>query len=179
MALVRMRPRARAVARAVEGWLSGFRMVSGGVGCCRVGVGLVSGWCRVGVGCCRAWRCRVGVKGCRGCQSVRMCTHLQGLSVLSGCRVVEFWVLLGGVGLSGLCRGEQPYFVVSGLHQGLTQTTTNKELRNRTQHAYLEIYASQISLNPRSSVRLRPFKALKKLFDLHRNFQVTCESSQV
>ena len=83
---------------------------------------------------------RVGVKGCRGCQSVRMRVRLQGLSVLSGCRVVEFRVLSGGVGLSGLCRGEQPYFVVSGLHQGLTQTTTNKELRNRTQHAYLETY---------------------------------------
>ncbi len=38
-----------------------------------------------------------------------------------------------GVGLSGLCRGEQPYFVVSGLHQGLTQTTANNQLRNRTQ----------------------------------------------
>ena len=33
----------------------------------------------------------------------------------------------------------------------------------------------KISLNPRSSVRLRPFKALKKLFDLHR--KKTCESS--
>ena len=110
----------------LEGWLSGFRMVSGRVGCCRVGVG-----------CCRAWRCRVGVKGCRGCQSVRTRVRLQGLSVLSGvvsdCRVVEFRVLSGGVGLSGLCRGEQPYFVVSGLHQGLTQTTANNQLRNRTQ----------------------------------------------
>ena len=69
--------------------------------------------------------------------------------VLSGCRVVEFRVLSGGIGLSGLCRGEQPYFVVSGLHQGLTQTTTNKELRNRTQHAYLEIYARQNFFKPR------------------------------
>ena len=103
---------------------------------------MLSGWCR-------AWRCRVGVKGCRGCQSVRTRVRLQGLSVLSGCRVVEFRVLSGGVGLSGLCRGEQPYFVVSGLHQGLTQTTTNKELRNRTQHAYLEIYAPQNFFNPK------------------------------
>ena len=54
--------------------------------------------------------------------SVRMRVRLQGLSVLSGW-VVEFRVLSGGVGLSGLCRGEQPYFVVSGLHQGLTQTS--------------------------------------------------------
>ena len=77
-----------------------------------------------------------------------MCVHLQVLSVLSGCRVVEFRVLSGGVGLSGLCRGEQPYFVVSGLHQGLTQTT-NKELRNRTQHAYLEIYAPQNFSKPK------------------------------
>ena len=46
-----------------------------------------------------------------------MTVRLQGLSVLSGCRVVEFRVLSGGVGLSGLCRGEQPYFVVSGLRR--------------------------------------------------------------
>ena len=75
---------------------------------------MVSGWCRGGVG-----RCSVG--GCRGCRSVRTCTRLQVLSVLSGCRVVGFRVLSGAVGLSGLCRGEQPYFVVSGLHQGLTR----------------------------------------------------------
>ena len=110
---------------------------------------MLSGWCRVGVGCCRAWRCRVGVKGCRGCQSVRTRVRLQGLSGLSGCRVVGFRVLSGGVRLSGLCREEQPYFVVSGLHQGLTQTTTNKELMNRTQHANLEIYAPQNFFKPK------------------------------
>ena len=68
-------------------------------------VGLVSG--AVGLG-------GVGsVSGAVGAVSVRMCTRFRVLSVLAGCRVVGFRVLSGGVGLSGLCRGEQPYFVVS------------------------------------------------------------------
>ena len=68
------------------------------------------GWCRMLSGWCRAWRCRVGVKGCRGCQSVRMRVRLQGLSVLSGvvsdCRVVEFRVLSGVVSDCRGCVGE-------------------------------------------------------------------------
>ena len=90
---------------------------------------MVAGWCR-------AVQCRVGVRGCRGCRSVRTCVRLQVLSVLSGCRVVGFRVLSGGVGLSGLCRGEQPYFVVSGLHQGLTkrEARSERQLREHGQH---------------------------------------------
>ena len=91
-------------------------------------------------------RCQ-GLSGLSVCEDA--CTLARAVGAVGLCRVVEFRVLSGGVGLSGLCRGEQPYFVVSGLHQGLTQTTTNKELRNRTQHAYLEIYAPQNFFNPK------------------------------
>ena len=142
------------------------------------------GWCRVGVGCCRAWRCRVGVKGCQGlsglsvCQdvcplasAVGQCCRAVGLSGFGCCRVE----LSGGVGLSGLCRGEQPYFVVSGLHQGLTQTAAKSvEESNPNMHT-LKYMRLKTSLTPRSSVRLRPFKARnstgpRKLFDLHRKY---------
>ena len=132
----------------VFGWC---RVVSGGVGCCRVGV-----WC------CRAWSCQVRVKGCRGCRSVRMCTRLQVLSVLSGCRAVGFRVLSGGVGLSGLCRGEQPYFVVSActkvspFHPDNSKQSVEESNPNMHTLKYMRL---KISLTPRSSVRLRPFKA--------------------
>ena len=100
-------------------------------GCCRVVSGLeVSGQCQ-------------GLSGLSVCEDACTLARAVGAVGLSGCRVS------GGVGLSGLCRGEQPYFVVSGLHQGLTQTTTNKELRNRTQHAYLEIHAPQNFFKPK------------------------------
>ena len=39
-------------------------------------------------------------------------------------------LLVGGLVLSG---EEQPWFVVESLHQGLTQTTANKEFTNRIQ----------------------------------------------
>ena len=113
-----------------EGWLClGFsvRMVSLSGGAVSGGVGRLS--------------------GLSVCEDVCTLASAVGAVGLSGCR--RFRVLSGGVGLSGLCRGEQPYFVVSGLHQGLTQTTTNKELRNRTQHAYLEIYAPQNFFKPK------------------------------
>ena len=139
-----------AISTVEGGWLSGFRMVSGGVGCCRVGAGLVSGWCRVLSGLEVSGRCQ-GLSGLSVCEDA--CTLARAVGAvgrgvgLSGCRVSG--AVGCGVGLSGLCRGEQPYFVVSGLHQGLTQTTTNKELRNRTQHAYLEIYAPQNFFKPK------------------------------
>ena len=80
---------------------------------------MVSGWCRA--------------VQCRGLSGLSVCEEVCTLASAVGARVVGFRVLSGGVGLSGLCRGEQPYFVVSGLHQGLTQTTANRELRNRTE----------------------------------------------
>ena len=66
-------------------------MVSDGVGVVSGGVGVV--------------QCRMESGGCGGCRSVRTCTRLQVLSVLSGCRVVGFRVVSGGVGLSGLLSG--------------------------------------------------------------------------
>ena len=74
-----------------------------------------------------------GLSGLSVCEDAYTLSGAVGAVGLSGCRVVGFRVLSGGVRLSGLCQEEQPYFVVSGLHQGLTQTTANKELRNRTQ----------------------------------------------
>ena len=64
-----------------------------------------------------------GLSGLSVCEDVCTLSGAVGAVGLSGCyRVVGFRVLSGGVvGLLGLCRGEQPYFVVSGLHQGLTQ----------------------------------------------------------
>ena len=127
---------------------------------------MLSGWCR-------AWRCRVGVKGCRGCQSVRMRVRLQGLSVLSGCRVsgaVGWCRAVGAVsGRAALLGGVKlaPRFDPNNSKQGVEES-------NRNMHT-LKYMRLKISLNPRSSVQLRPFKALKKLFDLHR--KETGESS--
>ena len=68
------------------------------------------------------------LSGLSVCEDVCTLSGAVGAVGLSGCyRVVGFRVLSGGVTLSGLCREEQPYFVVSGLHQGLTRTTTNQE----------------------------------------------------
>ena len=71
------------------------------------GVGVVSGWFRVVSGLEVSGQCQVlsgHLSVCRYCRAVGLsCTRLQVLSVLSGCRVVGFRVLSGGVGLS--CRG--------------------------------------------------------------------------
>ena len=79
----------------------------------------MSGWCQ-------------GLSGLSVCEDACTLARAVGAVGLSGC-LVEFRVLSGGVELSGLCRGEQPYCVVSGLHQGLTQTTANRAPPNRKQ----------------------------------------------
>ena len=91
---------------------------------------MVSGWCRVLSGLEVSGRCQ-GLSGLSVCEDACTLARAVGAVGLSCCRVSR--VLSGGVRLSGLCRGEQPYFVVSGLHQGLTQTTANKEFTNRIQ----------------------------------------------
>ena len=100
-------------------------------------VGLVSGWCRVLSGLEVSGQCQ-GLSGLSVCEDAYTLSGAVGAVGLSGCRVsgAVRWCQT-----SGLCREEQPYFVVSGLHQGLTQTTANKELRNRTQTCIPEIYA--------------------------------------
>jgi hypothetical protein len=50
------------------------------------------------------------LSGLSVCEDVCTLASAVGAVGLSGCR--RFRVLSGGVGLSGLCRGEQPYFVV-------------------------------------------------------------------
>ena len=86
-------------------------------------VGLVSGGVGLrGVG----GQCQ-GLSGLSVCEDACTLARAVGAFGLSGRRVS------GGVGcrvVSGCrvcCREEQPYFVVSGLHQGLTRTTTNQE----------------------------------------------------
>ena len=115
------------------------------------GIGADTLRCRmlaVGVGCCRAWRCRVSVRGCRGCQSVRMCARALsgavGVVGLSGefgcCQVVSD---CRGFGKSSLTLWCQACIKVRPRQQ---QT---RSLGIEPKHAYLEIYAPQNFFKPK------------------------------
>ena len=133
---------------------------------------MVSGWCRVLSGLEVSGRCQ-GLSGLSVCEDAYALSRAVGAVELSGCRV------LGGVGwcravgaVSGraalICGVKlAPRFDPNNSKQGVEESNPNMHT--------LKYMRLKISLNPRSSVRLRPFKALKKLFDLHR--KKTCESS--
>ena len=139
-----------AIATSVfEGWLSGFRMVSGGVGCCRGGVW----WCRVVSGLEVSGRCQ-GLSGLSVCEDA--CTRARavgavGLSGFGCCRVVSD--CRGCVGESSLTLWCQlaSRFDLDNSKQSVEESNPNM---HTLKHMRLKI-----SLTPRSSVRLRPFKA--------------------
>ena len=68
-----------------EGWLSGFRMVSGGVGWCR----MLSGWSLVLLGLELSGPCQ-GLSGLSVCEDVYALASAVGAVGLSGCRVSGF-----------------------------------------------------------------------------------------
>ena len=102
-------------------------------------------------------------KGCRCCRAVGLSTcRVSG--AVGCCRTVGAVsgraALLCGVRLA-------PRFDPDNSKQGVEESNPNMHT--------LKYMRLKISLNPRSSVRLRPFKDLKKFFDLHR--KKTGESS--
>ena len=132
----------------VEGWLSagerwiGFSDIDGvAVGWCW----MLSGWCRVVSG---LEVSGVSVRGCRGCQSVRMCARALsgavGVVGLSGefgcCQVVSD---CRGFGKSSLTLWCQACIKVRPRQQ---QT---RSLGIEPKHAYLEIYAPQNFFKPK------------------------------
>jgi len=136
-------PAASGLRAHLEGWLSGFRMVSGS--CWVLSVLEVSSRCQ-------------RLSGLSVCEDAYTLSRAVGAVGLSGCRV------LGGVGwcravgaVSGraaLICGVRlaPRFNPNNSKQGVEES-------NRNMHT-LKYMRLKISLNPRSSVRLRPFKAL-------------------
>ena len=123
-------------------------------------------------------RCQ-GLSGLSVCEDAYTLSRAVGAVGLSGCRVsggVGWCRAVGAVsGRAALICGVKlaPRFDPNNSKQGVEESNPNMHT--------LKYMRLKISLNPRSSVRLRPFKAgnwpkkARKLFDLHR--KTTGESS--
>ena len=128
-------PAASALRAHLEGWLSGFRMVSG--------------WCRVLSGLEVSSRCQ-GLSGLSVCEDAYTLSRAVGAVVLSGCRVsggVGWCRAVGAVsGRAALICGVKlaPRFDPNNSKQGVEES-------NRNMHT-LKYMRLKISLNPRSSV---------------------------
>ena len=121
------------------------------------GVGVVSG--------CRAVQCP-GLSGLSVCEDVCPLASAVGAVGLSGCRVsgaVGWCRTVGAVsGRAALLCGVR---LASRFDPDNSKQSVEESNPNMHTLKYMRL---KISLTPRSSVRLRPFKALKELFVLHR-----------